>query len=80
MHAEYQTMEGGHPSDAHSGARPRRLQGESCDTGTGTISNLTKAQVAFIWRVVSSCTPADVVHDVAARIYHSLQPSAMEGV
>lgn len=38
------------------------------DTSTGTISNLTKAQVAFIWGVVSSCTPANVVHDIAARI------------
>ena len=38
------------------------------DTSTGTISNLTKAQVAFIWGVVSSCTPANVVHDMAARI------------
>lgn len=36
--------------------------------GTGTISNLTKAQVAFIWGVASFCTPADVVHDMAARI------------
>lgn len=65
--AEYQMMEDGMVLMVVLELARAVYKEREVDMATRTISNLTKAQVAFMWGVVSSCTLADVVCDMAAR-------------
>lgn len=65
VHAKYAAIEDVRPPQLLLELARAVYKERVVETNTGTISNLTKAQVAFIWAVVRSCTPAHNVHAAA---------------